>query len=424
MIRVLGLIVAGTAWLLLWVLAGLYVTFPRDTVRDRIEWEVDQSSNHDYALSMEGLSPWWRLGVVMDEVTVYSVKKGRRTKDNPKPPHERKPLITLDSLGVRLSPLALATGKKGFAWSGEVYGGDIGGSYAASETVVELAVDVEDVDLSRMAADGGSPLNLLGTLEVEAELRFDLEDIKASTGSIRIEIPGFAIGPGTTVGGFGLPEATFTKASLALAVENGKMVVSEGVIEGPVLSAEVSGDITLNKRVSRSRNRLDLAFTLPEEFDQLAQLSPSLKRSKDEEGRYHCQMSGTVVTPTFRCGKSSVSRFRAGEEEGGIAPTSRLRSPEGGDELDDEERRKQREERIKERRERLRAKREAARARDGTEDGGDMPPREPFEPRDLPEGVKPPPGLDLPPLDDMEPPPFEPPPGDEEPPPDEEFMPE
>lgn len=421
MIRILVLLLGGLGWLIAWVLLGLWATFPRDLVRERVEWEVDNASNHDYAITMGGLSPWWRLGVVMDDVTLYTVKKGRRTKDNPKPPHERTPLLTLDSLAVRVKPLMMFGGKKGLAWSGAVYGGDVDGSYAASEAVFDLDLEVGAVDLSLMSKDGESPLNLLGVLEVQARLHFDMEDIKSSTGSIRIEIPGFAIGAGTTVGGFTLPEAGFTRAVLALGVEDGKVTVTEGVIEGPVLSAEVTGDVTLNKRLARSRNRLDLAFTLPPEYDQFAQAFPTLKRSKDDEGRYHCQMSGTVVTPTFRCGKSTVSRFRPAGEEGGISPGSRLRTPEDDGDLDDEARRREREERIKERRERLREKREAARRERDEEGPQDGPVREPFEPRDVREGIRPPPGLDLPPMDDFEPlDPPPPPPGEEPFPPEEE----
>lgn len=432
MIRNVAFAVGGIAWFLFMVLVGVYVTFPDEAVRERLEYEVDEGSNHEYALGMASLSPWWRLGVTLHDATLYTVKKGRRTKENPKPPYERHVLLELDSLGVRVSPLAVLTGKQGFAWAADVYGGDVDGHYAATENAVDLAFQIADVDLSLLEMDGpDQTLNLLGTLEADADLHFDAEDVKQSSGTLRLAIPGLAIAAGTKMGGFGLPEATFTKAVIALEIEDGKMKVTEGVLEGPVMSAEITGDVTLNKRLSRSRNRLDVAFTLPEEFDQLAQLSPTLRRSKDDDGRYHCQMSGTVLAPTFRCGKPTLSRIRSAgdDEEPGAEPglpSSRIR-PAGGvdDGQTDEERRAAREERIRERRERLKARREAALR--GEDDGGpdiaEPRVREPLDPMDLQDGPpKGPPGVDLPPLDDFEPPP--PPPGGFELPPDEFGQPE
>lgn len=368
MIRVILWVCGGLAWTFLFLIVGLYVTFPQRPLEERVEYESVRFSDKQFALTTQSIRPWW-LGLRGSDVTVYGLKKGRKTKDVPKPPYERKEIMRLDSLAVRMEPVSYVLGKKAATYAATLLGGGITGRYAEGESTVELSFDVEDLDLARLAGDSaGDVLHLLGTLAGDADLRFDTADPKQSAGSLHLAINGLGIGAGSKAGGFGLPEASFEKATLTAEIQDGKLEITEGVFEGSVISAALTGEVTLNKRLSRSRNRLDLAFSLPEEYDQLAQLAPTLKRSKDEEGRYHCTVSGTVFTPSFRCGTRSgrASSLGSGSD----------RSLINRDPVDDEERRKEREERIKERRERLKKRREEA----GLEDPRplDEEPRRPF----------------------------------------------
>jgi len=392
LIRLAAWTVAGFFWCALFLVVGLYVTFPQAPLKERVEHESVRFSDKQFAVQMEQIRPWW-LGVMGSDVTVYGLKKGRRTKDNPKPGYERSEIMTLDALGVRAEPLSFVLGQRAAAFTAELLGGAVSGRYGQGEAAVDLSFSAEGLELARLAAGSAEEaLHLLGTLEGEADLHFDTSDVKQSTGTVRLEVQGLGIGAGSKAGGFGLPEALFEKAVLSGEVSDGKLEIIEGVFEGSVISAVVTGDISLNKRVSRSRNRLDLGFTLPDEYDQLAQLLPTLKRSKDEEGRYHCSISGTVLNPTFRCGsKSTTSRPRLGGADG---PVSERIGSAGGDEDD---RKKAREQRIAERRERLKKQREAA-----AEGRDEERPKDLF---DLPEEDMPPPGeppfFDEPPMDRM-----------------------
>ncbi len=370
--------------------AGLYATFPSQAALAFLSWQVDKSSNHDFALEADSIGPWWGLGISLDNMTLYNVKKARHVRDQPTT-YERTPLLHFDALGVRLAPLSFLTGKQGYAFSADMLGGGLSGVYAFSTELSELSFDIDGLDLSQLGGSGtDNVFHVLGALGGEADLRLNLKEIKQSTGTLALTIEGFGIGEGSKMSGFELPTAKFTNAKLAFDVHDGKMTVTEGTFEGDVISATITGDVTLNKRLARSRNKLDIGFSLPEEFQKLAELSPQLKRSKDEEGKYHCSVLGTISAPTFRCGKGLVPKLKPGEgmmRDPGDGPVMGAGGNEDNSELSDEDRRKRREDRIKERRERLRKRREEGGAQSGPTDR----PNVPFDPQQEDEG---PPGID------------------------------
>ncbi len=337
--------------------AGLYVTFPSEAAITFLNYQIDKSSNHEYALGADSLRPWWAMGLSFKNLTVYSVKRARHVRDQPLA-YERAPLVHFDSLGVRLAPLSFLTGKQGYSFAAGVLGGAIDGVYAFSTDLIDLSFNIDALDLSKLGASGPeATFNLVGALGGDADMHVNLKEIKQSSGTLALAIEGFAIGPGSKMAGFELPETKFTTAKLSFDLHDGKMSVTEGSFEGDVISATITGDVTLNKKFGRSRNKLDLGFTLPEEFQKLADLSPTLKRSKDDEGHYHCAVGGTLAAPSFRCGKGLAPRVREGTVGGPLAGQGQG-PDDGSDELGDEERRARREERIKDRRERLRKRRE------------------------------------------------------------------
>jgi type II secretion system protein N len=370
-------------------LAGLYLTFPEDEARDRMMYEFGQWSREEYALSIGDLALWRLSGVALDDVTLYSVKKGRRSKDNPDPPKERSELLHLDSLSLRAALVPLAMGKQAAAFVAEVYGGAIDGQFAQSEEVVELTFDAGDIDLGRLPVDTEQvKVNLLGLLAGEADLTLDQTDVKKSAGFLKLSFEGLGLGPESTVAGFNLPEVVFSKAAVAFEAKEGKLEVTEGVFESEQLDAELTGDIVLNKKLVRSRNRLELIFSLPEDLDKLAQIAPDLKRSRDEDGKYHMNIGGTVLSPTVRFSRAGARRAGSLKGDDGPEIDGETRPRVGGVDpaMSDEERRKAREERIKERRERLRKRREEAEARNpmNNEDRGPDGPEFEDEPMDMP----------------------------------------
>ncbi len=379
-----ALLLAGCAGASLLGLAfGFYATFPSEEAATYAEYEFHHR-NRDYAMEVGDVSPWWIPGVRATDVTIYTVKRGRRTKDVPKPGLERTPMLKLDSLGVRAQVLPLLMGRESYGFSAALIGGTVAGHFAQGDAGIDLSFAASGLDLTQMPIEKDNVIvHLGGTLSGKSDLSLDAEDVQNSTGSLSFSFDGLKLDEGTKVMGIALPVVTFATAAVKLDATEGKLVVSEGTFDGDVLDMTLVGDIALNKKLARSRNRLELMVTLPEDLDRLAKIAPLMKRARDSEGTYHFNIGGTILSPTFRAGKAAAGGLASSDEPGGsriggLGPA--MGEDEAGDANPDdarEERRKRREERIKERRERLRKRREEAAANGGGGAIGDEHDEEP-----------------------------------------------
>lgn len=401
----------GLGWTGTTFLAGVYFTFPGEAVRDWAEWQVAHSTKDEYALEMSPVRLWWFPGAAADDVKLYTVKKAKKKAD-PDAPLERTQVAELDSFGLRYQLLPRLLGKKSFGYTAVLNDGAVDGSYADSDAATELDFSGDGIDLSRSPVDNDTvTLNLLGKVDMHCDLKVDKEDVKNSTGSLTIDIPGFGLADGSKVVGLALQPVEFTKASVAFEAKDGKLEVTDGTFSSSTINATLTGDIGLNKVLSKSRYRLELAFTLPEELDKMAALAPDLKRSRDKDGNYHVTISGSLLAPKFRVGKGLGSRLGGGGVGLGRDDAS------GGDDAssddDREARRAAREERIRERRERMRQRRMEQSGRVPMDDVGGP---DDVMPRDRGDDVTPPddqggvdnPAPAQPDMPDIGPPPDEP----------------
>lgn len=361
---------------------GFYTTFPSAEMSDFAEFKFHEA-NKDYALELGDVRPWWLPGVRATDVTIYTVKRGKRTKDEPKPGMVRTEMVKLDSLAVRLQLLPRLAGEWSFGYAATLMGGEVDGSFSQGESSLGLDFTASDLDLSRMPIEKDDILvHLAGTLSGTSDLALDGEDVKNSTGAIELVFDGLQLAEGSKVMGLALPVVTFTAAKVRLEAKEGKLEVTEGTFDGDVLDMTLSGDVSLNKKLLRSRNRLELTVTLPEDLDRLAKLAPQMKRARDAEGGYHFNIGGTILSPTFRPGRGvgsklaqddggepTLPRFDGGAEKIGSAGMDEGLDPDEAR----EERRKRREERIKERRDRLKKRREdqsVVQQGEGADEGG------------------------------------------------------
>lgn len=391
-------------------LVGLFVTFPAESTAAWAAYQVHERDD-DYALEVGDVRPWLFPGLRATDVTLYSVKKGRKTKDEPEPTAIRSELLKLDSLAVRMQVFPRILGKWSFGYNAELLDGEISGHYAIGDAGAELSFDIEDLDLSLapLQTDDAS-VNLLGKLGGSSDLVLDSENVKASTGSLELVFKGLQLAEGSKVMGLALPVVSFTTAKVRLEAKDGKLEVTEGTFDGDVIDMTLTGDISINKKLERSRNRMELVVTLPPDLDSLARIAPSLKRARDPEGAYHFNIGGTIVSPTFRAGRGTGGGVAKNDPEGGRA---RLDGGDEGSEMTEggagsstdadasrEERKRKREERIKERRERLRKRREEA----GTATPGNPEDAPDFDPRDRDDGPpdRGPDDMDAPPPFDRE----------------------
>jgi len=366
---------------------GLHVHFPSEAALERLRYEVQDRSNGDWGLDASDLGLYRLTGVTLDDVTLYKVKKSRfrRHGEDERPP-EVSAWLAADRLSARLELLSLLRGGTMVDFDADLYGGNLSGAAGQVGSSMRFQAEGEDIDLSRMPLSGDDwSADLTGMLQIDADLDVNREQIKESTGHLKISAQDLGLASGE-FSGFKLDPMKFTESVLSFEVNNGVATVKEGHLVSDMLEATISGDITLNKDVKRWRMRLSVVVTLNEALDKLARFAPGLADARAEDGSYHFMMAGTPGLAKLRPDRLgarggpgvSPGGARGGQDLEEEGPGPMLDDPgmdAGSDDQSAEERRQARMERIRKARERRKA-RQAERGLD-PEDDGDAPMRGP-----------------------------------------------
>jgi len=371
---------AGALWATVVFLGGLQLFFPSTATVERLQYELDKASDGGFQLSADKAGLWRATGLKLQGVELLKVDAKSRSRRGKDDEEAEAPMATrflvADHLAVRARLLPLLSGNKQARFDADMYRGDVSGVAGLRGDVIGTQGEASELDLSLIPFEGElMTLDIDGALDASWDLSIDTADVSESTGEISIEIDGLVLNS-ANVAGFDLEESgSFDKAEFVLEIEDGKAKVKKGELEGELLELELSGDITLNKKFDRSRLRMKAEFTLAEHLDNLVKLLPGAKEARRDDGTYHFNISGTVLNPSFRAERErrSTSRTKRSDtpRDGGPAILPGGLGGADDDDMDDGERRAQREDRIRERRERLRERREAAKVEREDDDDDD-----------------------------------------------------
>jgi type II secretion system protein N len=389
--RRLGLVLASTLFSMLMFKIGWAIFFPADALRDRIQYEVENSGNGSYSLALTSIAGWTMAGVSAPDGFQLLKHPPRNSLDSEDV--ESSLLLEVDNFRARAGMIPLLFGDKHFDLEGELYGGEVSANVEMSETSLVVEALLAGLDLTQYPIEmqDGEELNLAGTLQFSSDLNLSLDDIEESAGSIELEFEDLEI----------LNEGfadIFQQATLQLEIEDGVMTVEEGRFEGGKIDATIEGEIRLEENLGRSRLDIRVEFTVDTTYNMLLGAS-ALRRGRDSDGVYHYKCTGTLNRR--RCGPDTAavrgntgdnisnrrSRIRDGDDDEPRASSRiRDRGAAAGDSEAGDERRERIRERREERRARLRDRRSGAgsdRVRPTTSRGARSSRRsEEFEPDD------------------------------------------
>lgn len=351
----LAKMMAGSLWFFCCMLLGVKLFFPAQAAADRASFEVDRMTNGGISLVLGDVKAWTLSGLSLDDLQVLRHKKSRRKDADGAAPSV---LAEVDSLQVRLSLLPLMGGAQLIGLGADLYGGSLAGQVGrdGKETILDLVLDGLQLNQYPAQLPDGEELQLVGSLDLESDLRIDSEDLEGSSGAIRIEIDEFGI----------LNEAfadSFSESVIELEADEGKLVVSKGRFDGDKIQADINGEITLKERLGRSKVDIKIRVKMDTSYELLANAA-GYKRARDSEGFYHFKCTGTLQNR--RCRKdTAAARGGSGSRRGGARSSGgadRERSTGSmGDRFSPdesaEERRERRQERIRERRRKARDRR-------------------------------------------------------------------
>lgn len=302
----LGFVVAGLAWFLLVFLVALRVTFPTDSLVERARYEVQAQSGGQLALEVASVGPWW-AGVRATGVDLYRVG-------------ETEPVFHADVARARVAPTSLFGSPRihGRLRFGE---GSIDLRTRLDRTERgylpgELEVEAEGFPISALPPIQGG--RFVGTIAVEGTGGLDLDvDLSAPEGMSKAEgraslygrdlVVEELTGTGAILQSFEVLPLTIDELDLALDVTQGKARVVRGRIGSSLANLQVSGDVTLQDDLARSRFRLQAVLDLGEGAERFAGFLSDAKWSDD---RYHYTISGTWP-PSIRAERERGARREA-----------------------------------------------------------------------------------------------------------------
>jgi len=356
----LGAILLGGFWFFLCFLMGVKLFFPSDAVGKRLAYGVNQSTNGAFSLVMDDLESWTLSGLTAEDVQILRHKKPKkRRRSKEEQPVKTSLFAELDSISARFQLLPLLGGSKLLTLEGSAYSGKILGTLGQDGKMQVLDFAAKNLDLREYPAkmSDGEDLMLDGKFNLVSDLRLHQEDIKKSTGDVKVNFDNLAI----------LNEAfadSFEKAEIFFKGDNkGKLVVKKGEFKGEKIRAVVSGDIKLHEKIGRSRLDLRFRVDLDKTYDLLAKVN--FRRARDKQGTYHFKCTGTLEKK--RCGPDrQAARGRKGRTTRTRRGISGASEDDDNDRFEpgeiDDEARERRKKRSRERRKRARERRERGEA--------------------------------------------------------------
>ncbi|MFZ9886010.1 MAG: type II secretion system protein GspN [Myxococcota bacterium] len=333
-------------WFLFCFGASLYATFPIDVVKAPVTHALEVALGKgkqgrygvDPVVQIGALSPSLLGGVTLERL---SLQLG---STDPEP----GATLFFDEVSVRVGWLGLLLNDPSVHFDVSLYEGRVGGSVGLTgpkgandkflghtrgflqgkvSGLSSLTVDVSGIDLGRappVLEKAGVPVT--GMVQGELDLQMGDEPSKQATGLIDLGIKGLTIGPGELqipvpglTGGLTLPLIDMGDLEVKAPVREGKATFEKASLTGRDFNASLEMELAFAATLGAARPTADGSFQISEQFLEqnskfktLLDFAAPLKRARDDQGRYHFNLRGTLAKPKFSLsssgGKSTARR--------------------------------------------------------------------------------------------------------------------
>ena len=299
---------AGLAWFGVVFLFGLWLTFPSDTVVERVRYEFDALTDGSMALDMSSLAPRPLLGLSMTDISLSSVEEEDEQR-------LLNPVMKADYGTASVGFFSLLSFTP--AGSGYLVVGDTNIDYslvASSEGLQELEVQSDSVSIATIGAllepFVGDTLTGSGSLKVDVDLDLS-EGVAKASGKVRLRgnddvtltikyWDQFAMDYDT------MGPISVSDFDIELEITDGKAKVDRGKLESDYLTVALTGDITLKKSLGRSSIRL--RAVLSDLGPDLSAVGGAMSRAKWKDDTYHYRISCSFERLGARCLKPERER--------------------------------------------------------------------------------------------------------------------
>ena len=254
-------------------LVFLFLLFPFDRVRTRLESEVRLRS--PFELSVSRISPRFFNRVVLSDVVV-SDKGGKILFESP-------------SVRTTISLFNLLRGRSSLDMKAKAYGGELLVKAQQGPGRQYIVVDGNGLDIGSYTLLKDLGLKLSGKLGGNFEMTGD-------SGKGKLWFKGLASRE-LKIQGFSIPDLDFEQCWLEAEIKGDRLTIKKLEFEGKELKVRCLGDLVL-----RERGTINLTIKLkPSERMAREQASIfSLLKNKDAEGFYLLSLGGTLSEPLTR----------------------------------------------------------------------------------------------------------------------------
>jgi type II secretion system protein N len=370
-------LMVSSLWTLLFMLLGVYFTFPSESATERLQWEVQERSRGSMGIELANLTPW-RVGLKAKDVILYSFSKKKSDPDD-----EPKTLAFLDKARLRVGLLSLLKKKPAFYGSFDLQDGNVDFSGLLTQDEEQLALGefqlkAKAFPLNSVPPIGGVSFEGEGALNAHVDLQTP-EGLRKANGNAEVFSRALVLTAirmeGSIFDGMEFEPIEISDLILEMNITQGKAEITKGLLQTSMGDIELDGDITLMEPLSRSRLRIKATLNLNEQADLF---KPFLKDALWDDEAYHYAISGSANRPRFRPDRkrkpSRNSRKTDRDFKNSLASDDDAMSPEER-KLAAEERRSAREERLEDRKERMRKRREDRESSNGGARTPMRPPR-------------------------------------------------
>ena len=270
----------------------VYLTFPFDTVAERLESEARTSG---WELSIEKLGPVGLLGVRA---------RGLSVKQSTDLPGAAPLELKLDRLDLKPELLGLLLRRIEVGFALESFGGEARGLARISSDpkvpgLSALSLDASEIDLKQLPPSLVQDLELIGRLVLKCDLS-SLTQLEAASGTASISLKGVGVVKGTLKLGegmsFPLPKVVLGEVNGSITIDKGTAKLDRFTVRGGDLEADVDGTIQLKPLFSLSQAALHVRL---KPTDKWLEQNPLIKSSMGflgpkGEGGYTFTVSGPL----------------------------------------------------------------------------------------------------------------------------------
>jgi type II secretion system protein N len=296
---------------------GLFVrlTFPYQVIKERLVSEFNATSK-ERLLEIGEMGGYGLFGISAESVRLIPRVPGPGAVA----------ALAVDELDLSASLLSGLFGAIDVSYAISVGGGEIEGTFYQDDSLAEIAVDGEGVDVSSVGIFSemiGLPVG--GTLGGHVEMRLPERKVAQAEGNFELQISDLTVGDGKAKvrETIALPKINAGQLSLKAVVVAGRMDISELSAVGKDLELQAGGKIRLREPFDKSAVDLEAGFQFKEAYTSQSELTrgifgskdsrvpglfdmdPNVRKAKDDKGFYNWRVSGMLAHPSFRPGGPS-----------------------------------------------------------------------------------------------------------------------